>query len=296
MPTRTGDRTKASKSLSQEETPSDTEELERQKLLLETQKLTHEISELGDAPRRARRTLLVSAGTAGLTAMTTLIVALVGAYITFQVQRITDREKNAESYASLMTRLGSPNIPARAGAVVGLTKFAVDDTDRSAQTITILATQLAAEEDARVLRLLIRSIVSIGQPALDEIVRVNRAAYRNYVRDMRTLIGTHLNTVKYYSELPNGERGPALVKTAAMVFHEAEDTITAKLSPDLLNNDEERTITSLAGPNLIHVEPPLHEVLFRVAARNDESFGMMDDLFLSIKDDILKLSNRTHRN
>jgi hypothetical protein len=105
--------------------------LEQEKLLLEIEflktqagleyeKLAEEIQQLKDAPRRDRRTLVLGIGTATLSAITTLVVAFVGGYISLQVERITDRQKSAEAYGALLQNLGSSNVPARSGAVVGL--------------------------------------------------------------------------------------------------------------------------------------------------------------------------------
>jgi hypothetical protein len=141
--------------------------LEQRKLRLETEmlefrhelekkKLELEIEELADARRRSDRSAKLTVATAVTSAVTTALIAALTGYITWTVAQFTDRQRSAESYASLLKDLGSAtNVPARAGAVVGLTRFAASgDTDRSQQTVTILVTQLSEETDPRVLRTL----------------------------------------------------------------------------------------------------------------------------------------------
>jgi hypothetical protein len=290
MPIRTG----SSESDATKVAMSAKESLEQQKLLLETsilqfrskleeEKLACEIRELQEAPRRARRTMLLSVATAALTAITTLIVASVGGYITLQVQRFADRQKSAETYGNLLENLGSTNVPARAGAVVGLVKFAVEDNDRSTQTITILVTQLAFEEDTRVLRVLIPGIVSIGQPALDEVLRTNRTAHKKYVNNVRALVAKNIGTLKHYSELANGKRGKAVQTDAFEVFSGIEEAISAKLDIDLLSNSEEATFQK--NNFYFRTEKPLNQLLFRIAAGEDETFGLMSTFFLGVRTD-----------
>jgi hypothetical protein len=250
---------------------------------LEEEKLTAEIRELQEAPRRAWRALLLSVGTAASAAITTLIVALVGGYITLQVQHFADRQKNAEIYANLLQNLGSTNVPARAGAVVGLTKFAIEDPDRSAQTITILVTQLGFEEDTRVLRVLIPGIVSIGQTALDEVVRANRSGYKKYVSTVQSFVTAKINPLKYYSELPNGKRGKAVKSDASAVFEDAEEIIGAKLDVDLLTSSEEDITNNQyrfsRTPQMDLRDAPLNILLYRIAAGQDRTFGLTRTLF-----------------
>src|SRR6266700_3539331 len=113
---------------------------------LELEKLNSEIKELAQAPIRARRTTLI--GIAAVLA--TLIVAILGARISLQIQQASERQKTAEVYTSLLQDLGSTNVTARAAATLGLLKYAREDNERSPQTVAILVAQLAAEENSRV--------------------------------------------------------------------------------------------------------------------------------------------------
>jgi len=264
------------------------DELAREKLQLETQilrfrskleeeKLRTEIRELHDAPRRTRRTTLLSVGTTALTAATTLMVALVGGFITLQVQGFADRQKRSEEYSNLLTNLGSSNVSTRAGAVVGLVRSAVEDRDRSNQTITILVTQLGSEEDARVLQILIPGIVSIGRPALNEVVRANRIARKKYVRDVQALVAGAVKPPEYYTKLPNGQRGSTLVADARRAFLAASENVTAKLNTDLLDDGEDKAIATVAR-ELNGIGEYLPSILMDIAYGDELNFGLMQVL------------------
>jgi hypothetical protein len=199
------------------------DELETRKLSLETailefrrdleeEKLRREIDELRQSPRRARRTAILTAVTAALSAVTTLVVAAVSAFITLQVQQFGDRQHATDLYAKLLQDLGSPNVPARAGAVVGLSPFAVgSDPDRSAQTITILVTQLTTETDPKVLRILLHAIVYIGTPAIKEVSRVNKAATVSLINEVQRMVISKMPSIQELSKIGDGSRGRFLV-------------------------------------------------------------------------------------
>lgn len=260
--------------------------LEHRKLVLETgilesksrleqEKLTLEIGELQEAPKRARRTMFLSAAAAVLASITTLVVAVAGAYITWQLQGLANRQKEADVYATLLQNLGSANVPARAGAVVGLTHFATEDPDRSRQTITILVTQLTSETDSRVLRILIPALVSIGQPALDETVRAHRDAYQKYEQGVRRFVASNLPPLSEYGEKANGSRGALMRYDAELAYEKLYQHISTGIDTDLLTRSEAATVSigvHWHGAKLL-------EPFYRVSAGADEPFGLAGQTF-----------------
>lgn len=237
---------------------------------LDAQKLALEIGELQAAPARARRTAILGVTTAFLTALTTLTVAGLGGYITWQVQQQADHQRKADSYATLLTNLGSTNVVSRAGAVVGLTPYAVPDSEQSAQTITILVTQLAQESDPTVLRVLMPALVSIGEPALDDVVRANRTAYSDYLTTARAVVIAGMRPFDYYATLPNGSRGQAILDDAALSF----TAQIGSLLPPALNA---RLLLTTNENSIIGVSPEF--ALLQAAAGNDGTFGLAINSF-----------------
>ena len=258
--------------------------LERHKLQLETEilesrismeqeKLALEIQELREAPKRTRHTMQLSAAAAVLASITTIVVAVASGYITWQVQSFANRQKESDTYALLLQNLGSTNAPARAGAVVGLTRFAIEDRERSRQTVTILITQLTSESDSRVLRLLIPALVSIGPPALDEVLRANRAAYQKYRREVQRFIASSLHPLSLYAKKTNGRRGEAMRSDASSNFYIVASVISPAIDTDLLT-DAEAESEVLGEPHHFDKLDPF----YRVAAGADNNFGLAESL------------------
>ncbi|MFT4510225.1 hypothetical protein [Caballeronia sp. 15711] len=226
---------------------SEKQELELKKLNLETailefreqlekEKLIEEIAALRGAPRRERRASRLSLTSAILSVITTLTVAAATTFISWQVQKLTDRQKQADTYASLLKDLGSENVPARAGAVVGLTNFALQDDERSKQTVVILVTQLTIEHDKRVIEPLISEITSLGLVALDGVIRENRNAFEEYKKLSNMLAASALKPIFIYRKYQPGSRGQELKGDAYEGFIQIQKSqINQEIDLDLLN-------------------------------------------------------------
>lgn len=74
---------------------------------LEKEKLRREIEELSQAPLRSRRLFILTAVAAGLSALTSLTVAMVGGFISLQIQKYADRQHDSEQYQKLLQDLGT---------------------------------------------------------------------------------------------------------------------------------------------------------------------------------------------
>lgn len=214
---------------------------------LERRKLKEEIKDLTNKPSSEKRTARISLTAALLSAITPLVVAGATILITVQVQHLTNLQKKSDAFASLMKDLGSKNVSARAGAVIGLTKVAVTDEDRSKQTVTILVTQLTSETDSRVLGILIPSVESLGPLVLDDLTRANRNAYQKFrikVFDFLTLNLRHFNE---YENIKPELRAGTLLDEGSNAYQKILPLITGALDTDLLSPSEKAMLMNTFG-------------------------------------------------
>ncbi|AET88026.1 hypothetical protein BYI23_A001880 [Burkholderia sp. YI23] len=202
---------------------------------LEKEKLEQEVEQLRSAPGKDKKTIRLGIATALLSSLTALSVAAGTAFVTWQVQNIVDQQKSFETYAALLHDLGSDSAPARAGGVIGLTRFAQKDKERAEQTIAILVTQLSSERDTRVIRVLVPSIVSLGTSALGSIARLNRDAYLQYRNDLADYVSRRLHPVSTYTANPIGERGRSLQEDAREIFRQFAQVILTEFHYQLLS-------------------------------------------------------------
>src|ERR1700736_6453147 len=79
---------------------------------MELKKLSLEIEELRHSPRRADRTARIALLTALLTAITTLSVACLTGFLTYQAARFTSQQHDIDSYSKLLQDLGTGTTPA----------------------------------------------------------------------------------------------------------------------------------------------------------------------------------------
>jgi hypothetical protein len=232
---------------------SNKEALEEEKLLLETEilrfkkrlerrKFVEEIKDLKNKPSREKRTARIALTAAVLSAITSLVVAGATVFIALRVQEITDRQKLSDAYASLLRDLGSTNVSARAGAVIGLTNFAINDKDKSKQTVTILVTQLTSEKDSRVLGVLIPSVASLGSVALDDVVRANRDAYQKFRAGVFNFLALNLQPFNKYENIPTAVRAERLSQEGYDAFQKILPAITSSLDTDLLTQSEKQIL------------------------------------------------------
>jgi hypothetical protein len=264
------------------ETPADRKiKLEIENLVerrsLEKKKLEQEISELEAAPRRARRTFFVSAFSAGLSALTAFIVAIASGYITLLVNQYTNQQHDADVYTKLLAGLGSSNVPARAGAVVGLTRFARSDPDRGTQTITILVTQLTDEKDSRVLRILVPSVLSLGGRAFGEIVQLNRTSLSAFVESSQAFVRLSMPGLDHFFAVPERTRGVEMKRAMDDGFDALKGPITADIDADFPTN-KELNLSFERSPTFSRRREQIAKVLQDVAAGLDGTFGLLDQL------------------
>ncbi|HTD38825.1 MAG TPA: hypothetical protein VK669_15045 [Candidatus Limnocylindrales bacterium] len=192
---------------------------------LQREKLAEEILDMRRSSRRSRLALLVSAATP-------ILVGFLSVYVAIKTQTYSQEQHDADSFARLVQQLGSMSAPARAGAVVGLSNF-VKGSEYAPQTTTILITQLAAEDDPRVLRVLIPSIASIGPPALAQVVRENRKATFDFVRASRRYVAVGMPRPEHFRSVPLRRRLDVARLIAYERYSELDEDLQSVVDPTL---------------------------------------------------------------
>jgi uncharacterized protein YjbI with pentapeptide repeats len=250
---------------------------------LEAVKLDLEIRELRGSVLRSWMSIFVALATP-------LAIAGLGYFISQAAQGVENQRHDADIYARLVQDLGSGNAPARAGAVVGLVKFARSDPARSAQTTILLVTQLTMESDSRVLRVMVPSIASIGEAALPEVILENRSASLLWTRSIRRYMMLSMPTLEAFVSIPLRERLDDFVATADNRYAALAEPLSGYLDDGLLDDTEQEAlqaldgvgITSLGEGALSDAQNKLLHELRLLAEGSDRTFGALDTRFSEI--------------
>jgi uncharacterized protein YjbI with pentapeptide repeats len=216
---------------------------EREKLLLE-------VKELRESPKRFRQQTHVGYATAIVSALTTILVASFGGYLSYQASQSQGSQHRDDLYEKLVSNLGSENGPTRAGAIAGLQQFVDNPTDeRARQTIAILATQLSKEKDEVVLHILIPSLVHLGSRVIYQIIEQNLDARHQFTSLIRSIVRTRAKSARNYLKLPFAARAKVILDEQVDIMDESLSSLEKEVDTDLPANPDLNNFPD--GPRLI---------------------------------------------
>lgn len=265
---------------------------------LAKEKLEREVEELRQAPIRARHAqrmaLITTLVVAALSAVTSLTVAYSSYRMNALAQTTAAATHREETYAKLITDLGSDNVEARVGAAVGLAPYARDDNERRDQTIAILTTLLTTEKSSQVLQVLISSLVHAGSPAIDRVVEANRYAAQQYAADARDATLSHMDNFYAYSEMalktkPDGSPAQSSDDIGTRFKSDGRDRfdrfvypqIESQIDLGLLTEQERKALMKSPDGGNGNTRPIaiLHDALFSLASGPLGDFAQTDSAF-----------------
>jgi hypothetical protein len=240
---------------------------------LELEKLHYEIMELRQSPVRARRSDRLAVLNLIATTLTTIAVATLGGIITGYTFYAGERQHQEDQEAlvgqnsndvfeKLVVDLGSSNAAARAGAVVGLERFAkrrnaskkTMSEDRSRQTITILTMQLLKEQDQTVIRVLVPTLVELGPAVLEDMLTANRDA-RSLITDiLKNTTKEEMPAAGSYNTLPDAKRAFTLLQDQYSIFDHHLAYLENTIDFGLLSDSERAALLQAVNHHLTGVE------------------------------------------
>lgn len=203
---------------------------------LETEKLRLEIAQLKKADFRAT----LSSFTPAILGVATVVIALSSLFLNKTINDAADRQRAFENYTKLTDEF-SRNGSAKLGAIVGFRAFLKPLSDRSDQTIELLASDLLRERDANARRAIVDDLISAGLPAFSRVRNINVAS-----RDKLRIAATGLLLDRYYVRIPAKKRQAGRVDYPALASRVVLDVRTAADKYDLASAKDVREARAAA--------------------------------------------------
>jgi hypothetical protein len=181
-----------------------------------------------------------------------------------------------------MQELGSMNVPARAGAVVGLSQYARSaDLAVSEHTTTLLVTQLATESDPRVLRVLLSEIVALGKSTLPLLTQFNRSSKAKLVTAVQDAMISCLPSLTVYKNDENGTRWHSLQHDVEKIYVSViREPLFGGIDEDLLTKQEQEILATL-WPSILErasmtEKTEVRQLFYEAVAGPDDVFGRLN--------------------
>ena len=183
-------------------------------------------------------------------------------------------------FSNLLENLGSNNLPARTGAIIGLARFADESNSlRSDQTIRILITTLLTETDSMVLNAAVDAVPTLNRAVVNELAKANReAAWRFLTRSIEA-VSAQMNSLDHYTSLPHGERGSQIQDDAESAYDRAFKSAARSIDTSYLTPEESMAMSSMYGSGCGCSGGPFHERLKEFAAGINSDFQLSRNLF-----------------
>jgi len=209
-----------------------------------------------------------------------LIVAIIGGYFVWEEGRANREQQDHEIYANLLKDLGSDNLPARTGAIIGLARFADESSSlRSDQTIRILITTLLTETDSMVLNAAVDAVPTLNHAVVNELAKANREAAWRFLTKSTEAISAQMNPLDHYVSLPHGKRGSQIQDDASSAYDRAFKSAASSIDTSYLTPEESMAMSSMYGSSCGCSGGPFHERLKEFAAGINSDFQLSRNLF-----------------